>query len=603
MFRQHVPTFQASEDKYDDMNITGLKSRASKLRIPLYSKFKNTAKGRSDLAKLIREAEAGTTAKKPAATPAKAVVNGSAEDWLTYCQRRPEMCSLAGASGLAVGLGGYYVLTLLQQAAVSAATSALYAGVTTLLAVGAGTAGVQAFRHRNTIWIRRYNQSKTFAKMELHELQVEVERLKTIQCKWYTLNLSQKECDENKELLDVASETLSTLNKKKDEMKAEVEEVLRGARRMLGNKYDKVFNGTESTLPDAWSNLSRPKQRKLSEILTLIHEEILASLDSEQAKQEEKRQHSEDVPAIQRIAWKQINDRQKAKLAGAISRRVIDTNRPLRLKAIWTSHYNEYQRIQKEIKAVKAAEFQKNEKRINTAFDQKNKDIYQVKDSKGKLRKAKDLTRYEDDPADKMSVIERKENEWRASHVMLVSKWAKVYQALAKYIRDNQSTFPRATLTIIERLFDSDRRPPLRLINAKEAEAVEVMLTIPRGEAEAGIAAINAQLKRLGILEEDIEDIEVDGEKAIELNNKLVDLVTRLQQKAEESEHPKKYIAALAVLENNLDQDIVEAIADLDLKMSIQQIASILAPEVKASSSKSAAKKKKSKVRSTRNRQ
>ena len=439
--------------------------------------------------------------------------------------------------------------------------------------------------------------------MELHELQVEVERLKTIQCKWYTLNLSQKECDENKELLDVASETLSTLNKKKDEMKAEVGEVLRGARKMLGNKYGKVFNGTESTLPDAWSKLSRPKQRKLSEILTLIHEEILASLDSEQAKQEEKRQHSEDVLAIQRIAWKQINDRQKAKLAGAISRRVIDTNRPLRLKAIWTSHYNEYQRIQKEIKAVKAAEFQKNEKRINTAFDQKNKDIYQVKDSKGKLRKAKDLTRYEDDPADKMSVIERKENEWRASHVMLVSKWAKVYRALAKYIHDNVSTLPRATLTIIERLFDSDRRPPRGLINAKEAEAVEVMLTIPRGEAEAGIAAINAQLKRLGILEEDIEDIEVDGEKAIELNNKLVDLVTRLQQKAEESEHPEKYIAALAVLENNLDQDIVEAIADLDLKMSIQQIASILAPEVKASSSKSAAKKKKSKVRSTRNRQ
>ena len=186
---------------------------------------------------------------------------------------------------------------------------------------------------------------------------------------------------------------------------------------------------------------------------------------------------------------------------------------------------------------------------------------------------------------------------------MHVSKWAKVYRALAKYIHDNQSTLPIATLTIIERLFDSDRRPPSRLINAEEAEAVEVMLTIPRGEAEAGIAAINAQLKRLGILEEDIEDIEVDGEKAIELNNKLVDLVTRLQQKAEESEHPKKYIAALAVLANNLDQDIVEAIADLDLKMSIQQIASILAPEVKAPSSKSAAKKKKSKVRSTRNRQ
>jgi hypothetical protein len=599
MFRQHVPAFQASEDKYDDMNITNLRKRARELSIPRYSTFKNTSKGRRDLAELIRQAEASTVAPAKKA-PAKKAPDGSPEDWLTYCQRRPEMCSLLAVGGLAAGLSGYYALTLLRDAALSAVTSALYYGVGGILAVGTGAAGIQAFRYRNTIWIRKYNQSKAFAKMELHELQAEVERLKEIQCKWYTLNLSQEQCDTNKDLLDVATETLSFLNDKKEAMKFEVEEVLTGARQTLGNDYDKVFNGKESNLSAAWSELSRPKAKELSNVMALIHDEILASLDSEQAKADEKKQHAADVLAIQRRPWKELNERQRAKLAGAISRRIIDKSLKLRIKVNAQRRYDEYLRVQQEIIAEKVAAFEKNQKRIYAAFDKKNKEIYEQKDESGNIIRAKDLIRYKDDPQEKMNAIEQAEKKFREEHVLLMTKWIKLYRLLAEYIRDNKSELSKAKLRKTERLFDSERRPSSRLLNANDSNAIEFMLSIPRQKASKGIEAIESQMISLGI-DDEVEDVDDDQTDAIELNTKLVDLMSRLENKVATSKDPKKYIAALAVLESDIDEDTAQLISDLDMDMNIGVIAKILAPEA-VPSKKSANKKKKSKARSRRTR-
>ena len=77
--------------------------------------------------------------------------------------------------------------------------------------------------------------------------------------------------------------------------------------------------------------------------------------------------------------------------------------------------------------------------------------------------------------------------------------------------------------------------------------------------------------------------------------------MSRLEKKADTSKDPKKYIAALAVLESDIDEDTARLISDLDMGMNIAVIAKILAPEA-VPSKKSADKKKKSKARSRRTR-
>ena len=64
--------FLPTEGKYDDMNITALKKKAKELSIPQAYKFTNSAKGRRDLAKLIREAESsGGSSKKTSSSSKK----------------------------------------------------------------------------------------------------------------------------------------------------------------------------------------------------------------------------------------------------------------------------------------------------------------------------------------------------------------------------------------------------------------------------------------------------------------------------------------------------------------------------------------------------
>ena len=232
--RPFASKFLPTEDKYDDMNITALKKKGQELGIPKYSSFKNSAKGKRDLAKLIREAESSGGSSKKTSSSRTSVLGGTASvlgkaaGWawgsaenkesvkskfsamgaasssFWWCYENPRAC----ASGVVVGgaVGAFAISTAWAWATAFVATAAWYSAIgLAALVLASGT--YLAYR---TAMLKTYNDGEEYASLSTSELEAKIVELKANQCYRFDVRAS---CYTAVEHLKAAEDALSFQNK------------------------------------------------------------------------------------------------------------------------------------------------------------------------------------------------------------------------------------------------------------------------------------------------------------------------------------------------------------------------------------------------------
>ena len=226
--------FLPTEGKYDDMNITALKKKAKELRIPKYSSFNNTAKGKRDLVALIREAESSGGSSKKTSSSRTSVLGGTASvlgkaaGWawgsaenkegakstfsklgaakssFWWCMENKAACATIGVVGVA---GSYIAIT----AAVAYITAALAtaAWYTAIGLAGLGLFATAAIAIRSAS-LKTYEAGEEFASLSTRELEAKIADLKANQCYRFDVRAS---CYTTQQLLKAAEDALDFQNK------------------------------------------------------------------------------------------------------------------------------------------------------------------------------------------------------------------------------------------------------------------------------------------------------------------------------------------------------------------------------------------------------
>jgi len=289
----------SSGEKYDDMNITALKKKGQELRIPKYSSFKNTAKGKRDLVALIREAESsggssvlgGTasvlgkaagwawgSAENKESVKSKFSAMGAASSGFWWCLENKAAC----ATGAVIGVAGSYLAITAAIAYITAAAAvAAYYSAIGLIGLAAFATAAIAIRSAS---LKTYEAGEEFASLSTSELKAKIVELKANQC--YKIDL-RPSCYTARDLLKAAQDALDFQNTvcdgsdcdevralfNKEDIDLSEEDIQKRKDLFFGHIWTIQQSAEEDTFAELEANNSK-KLQKMCEEFTLSNKDI-----------------------------------------------------------------------------------------------------------------------------------------------------------------------------------------------------------------------------------------------------------------------------------------------------------------------------------------